>query len=148
MMHIQGGYRSGSQMWNCETRASAQGTYITKSSARAQTYLYRTDYQTSSSFLYFYFFEYCSSLMALISRQRALLLALAVIISFWISFVFGGHQADFNDWHYHYHVMSYGLNRPEKHDQFSTTPQRFESSRGKWVINQQRFFYPEGQRYE
>ncbi len=62
------------------------------------------------------------------SCHKALLLALAVVVSFWVSFVFGGRQAKFNDWHYDYRVLSYGLNRPEKHDNLGRIPPKFQSS--------------------
>lgn len=89
--------------------------------------------------------------MAFRSCHRALLLALAIVFSFWISFVFGGKQVQFNDWHYDYRVLSYGLNRPEKHDNLGKIPSQFVSSRGwpqrrmkllddmayRWAINSQ-----------
>lgn len=68
--------------------------------------------------------------MALRSCHKAVLLALAIVLSFWLSFAFGSKQVQFNDWHYDYRVLSYGLNRPDKHDDLGKIPPKFISSRG------------------
>jgi len=60
--------------------------------------------------------------------HKALLLAFAIVISCWVSFIFGGKRAQFNDWHYDYQVLSYGLNRPDKHDHLGPVPPKFHSS--------------------
>lgn len=68
--------------------------------------------------------------MAFNTCHRVFLLALAMVASFWVAFVYGGHQPKFNDWHYDYRIVSYGLNRPEKLDSLGKIPAKFESSRG------------------
>lgn len=60
--------------------------------------------------------------------HMVLLLAFAMAISCWLSFAFGGYQARFDDWHYDYDVLSYGLNRPEKYDDLGSIPAEFRSS--------------------
>lgn len=71
--------------------------------------------------------------MAMRSCHKALLIAGILVVSFWVSFIFGGKQAQFNDWHYDYQVLSYGLNRPEKHDSLGRIPSKFKSTRGGWT---------------
>lgn len=71
-----------------------------------------------------------STNMVMRACHKALLLATVLVISFWVSFIFGGTQAEFNDWHYDYRVLSYGLNRPEKHDSLGRIPAKFKSTRG------------------
>lgn len=64
------------------------------------------------------------------SCHKALVLAFAIVISFWVSFVFGGKQTRFNDWHYDYNTLSYGLNRDGPHGSYGKIPSTFKSSRG------------------
>lgn len=69
----------------------------------------------------------CSQPLNMRSCHRAFLLAVAIVVSFWISFTFG-KGAQFDDWHYEYKVLSYGPSREEKFDNFPRTPAKFIST--------------------
>lgn len=110
------------------------GTYINLSTCILSTSMFSCKFgfldRISPCCLSCHLSNQVSTTMVFRSCHRALLLAVAIVLSFWISFVFGGKQVQFNDWHYDYQVLSYGLNRPEKHDDLGKIPSQFISSRG------------------